>query len=125
MKKIVIAVGSHFSGKSKTINKYLKPKLGIGQRDHKFFRNNQNGFILSQSFEEADRDVDYVINGYAGFDLLVLAARPAHENPSFLVEAKKKFSAAGYRISEVVITQSNDDKYYYDRADEILNHLDH
>lgn len=124
MKKIVIAVGSHFSGKSKTINKFLKPKLGIGERSRRFSRNDQNGFILSQSFEEADRDVDYVINGYTGFEILVLAARPAHENPSFLEEAKEKFTNAGYRVSEVFISKNDDNGYYDDKADEILNLLD-
>lgn len=124
MKKIVITVGSHFVGKSKTINKYLKPKLGIGPRKHKFIRNNQNGFILSQSFEEADRDVDYVIKNYAVYELLVLAARPAHEKPSFLEEAKNRFSSAGYRVSKVVINQNTDETYYNDMADKILNYLD-
>ena len=124
MKKVVIAVGSHFAGKSKTINKYLKGKLKIGQREHKFIRNNQNGFILSQSFEEAERDVDYVVKNYAVYELLVLAARPAYEDHSCLIEARAKFSSAGYRVSEVIINQNSDETYYEDRADEILKYLD-
>lgn len=124
MKKAVITVGSHYVGKSKTINKHLKPKLGIGEREHKFTRKNQNGYILSQSFEEADRSVDDVINNYSGYDLLVLSARPANENPSSLEEAKKKLSGAGYRVSEVFINHDVNDTYYNGKADEILKHLD-
>lgn len=82
MKKAVIVVGSHYAGKSKTINVHLKQKLGIAKHEHKFTRNGKAGFILSQSFEEADRDVDYVIKKYVAYDLLVLSARPAHERPS-------------------------------------------
>jgi hypothetical protein len=121
MKKAVIVVGSHFVGKSKTINKHLKPKLGIGEREHKFIRNSQNGYILSQSFEEANRDVDYVINNYSGYELLVLSARPAHENPSLLADARTKLSHAGFRVSEVFIN-SNDNND--SKANEILRHLD-
>lgn len=36
MKIAVIVVGSHYAGKSKTINKYLKPRLKIRSRAHKF-----------------------------------------------------------------------------------------
>ena len=32
MKNAVIVVGSHFHGKSKTINKYLKPRLGLTEK---------------------------------------------------------------------------------------------
>lgn len=124
MKKAVIAVGSHYAGKSKTINKYLKKILGIGEFEHKFIRNNKNGFILSQSFEEADRDVDDVISKYGGYELLVLSARPAHEKYSSLKEVLKKLSRAGYRVSEVQIDKNADEKYYIAKAKQILNCLD-
>ncbi len=65
MKKAVIVVGKHDVGKSKTINDHLKPKLRIGKHKHKFTRNGKEGFILSQSFEEAGRDVDFVVSKYS------------------------------------------------------------
>jgi hypothetical protein len=43
MKKAVIVVGSHHVEKSKTINNYLKLKLGIGEYAHKFILNGQKG----------------------------------------------------------------------------------
>jgi hypothetical protein len=123
MKKAVIVVGKHYVGKSKTINVHLKPKLGIGRKQHKFTRNGKAGFILSQSFEEADRDVDYVITEkkYLGYDLLVLSSRPADETASCLNELRTKLNSAGYSVGEVLV-QHNDD--YATKADEILEHLD-
>jgi hypothetical protein len=90
MKKAVIVVGSHYAGKSKTIRKYLKPKLSITEHEHKFTRNGNDGFVLSQSLEESDRDVDDLIKKYMDYDLLVLSARPANEMPSSLNELKVK-----------------------------------
>lgn len=126
VKKAVIVVGSHFAGKSKTINLHLKKKLGIGEKTHKFTRKGQEGFILSQSFEEADRDVDDVISNYTdAYELLVLAARPNNEDLSCLKEAKVKLSEAGYRVKEVFVSRGDDNDDYYDgKADEILGHLD-
>jgi hypothetical protein len=124
MKKAVITVGSHYVGKSKTINAYLKPKLGIGYYEHKFTRNNQTGFILSQSFEEANRDVDFMIKKFCTYELLVLSARPANEQPSLLEEAKHKLSAAGYRVSEVRINRNTDNAYFENKANEIIDYLD-
>ena len=46
-KKAIIVVGEHRSGKSKTINKYLKPKLNMRQTQHKFALGNCDGYILS------------------------------------------------------------------------------
>ncbi|MDP2895913.1 MAG: hypothetical protein Q8Q12_05050 [bacterium] len=121
MKKAVIVVGKHYVGKSKTINIHLKPKLGIERHQHKFTRNGKAGFILSQSFEEADRDVDSVMEKYSGYDLLVLSTRPADETGSCLSELRIKLNSAGYRVGEVVV-EHNDD--YAAKADEILQHLD-
>ena len=121
----MIVVGIHYAGKSKTIRKYLKPKLGIAEHEHKFPRNGTEGFILSQSLEEADRDVDYVTKKYMVYDLLVLSARPAHEMPSCLNELTAKLQAIGYRVSEVPVERTDDENYYDGKADEILNRLDH
>ena len=121
MKKAVIVVGKHYVGKSKTINIHLKAKLGIGRYQHKFTRNGKAGFILSQSFEEADRDVDYVIKKYLAYDLLVVSTRPADETGSCLNELRIKLNSAGYSVGEVLV-EHNDD--YAGKADEILQHLD-
>jgi hypothetical protein len=126
MKKAVIAVGSHYVGKSKTINIHLKPKLGIGRFHHKFFRNNQIGYILSQSFEEADRDVDEFVKKYSHYELLVLSARPPSETPSCLTEIQSKLGNSGYRVNlvRVIKVLENSDRYYNDRSDEIIEYLD-
>jgi hypothetical protein len=123
MKKAVIVTGTHYVGKSRTINNYLKPKLGIGIREHKFTRNGQDGFILSQTCEEADRDIDDVIKRYSHYELLVLAARPRHETHSYFNQLSSKLSNAGYRVDEVVIS-SKDSMHYEQKATEIIGYLD-
>ncbi|WP_125719079.1 hypothetical protein [Pseudoalteromonas rubra] len=124
MKNAVIVVGSHYVGKSKTINLYVKPKLGLSQRAHKFERNGLHGFILSQSFEEAERDVDYVLEQYGQYDLLVLACRPANETPSDLIEATKKLKKAGFDVYTVSIRHHDNEEYYDGKANEVLASLD-
>jgi hypothetical protein len=52
MKKAVIVVGSHFSGKSNTITKYFKPLVGIQGNKRAFNLNGEVGRVLSQSLEE-------------------------------------------------------------------------
>jgi len=124
MKKAIILVGSHFTGKSKTIRCYLKPKLGIDENEHRFVRNGQDGFILSQSFEESGRDVDYVIEKYGQYELLILSARPAEEIASCLHRARTQLEAAGYRVNEVNISPGEPDSFYDQKADEIIELLD-
>ncbi len=124
MKRAVIVVGSHYVGKSKTIREHLKPKLGISVDAHIFKRNGQNGYILSQSLEEANRAIEDVIKNYSYYDLLVLSARPEQETPSSLKHARSKLSSAGYRVNEVHIERGTDENYYNRKADEILRHLD-
>src|SRR6185369_11011568 len=102
LKIAVVVVGSHYAGKSKTINKHLKPRLGIRSRAHKFILRRARGRVLSQSQEEAAKrsgfarsqsleesrrtsaDVRALIRAYSSFDRLVLAARPSDETPSLL-----------------------------------------
>ena len=124
MKKAVIVVGKHYVGKSKTINNHLKPKLKIGKRNHKFSRNGQEGFILSQSFEEAGRDVDFVVSKYSHYELLVLSARPANKSTSCLDEAESKLKKAGYQVNLVYVSKTTDNMHYDDKADEIIKYLD-
>jgi len=124
MKNAVIVVGTHYAGKSKMINNHLKRKFKIGKRKHKFSRNGKEGFILSQSFEEAGRDVDFVVSKYSHYDLLVLSARPSNETPSCLVEAESKLKNAGYQVILVYVSKTTDNKHYDDKADEIIKYLD-
>ena len=123
MKQAIIVVGSHFSGKSKTINVYLKQKLGLSEKSHIFNLKDKEGFILSQSFEEAERDIDYVIKKYSYYHYLVLAARPKNETPSDLEEALVKLSAAGYTVHTVIINQEIEESYYDTKANEIIRYL--
>ncbi len=123
MKKAIIVVGSHYVGKSKTIRQYLKPKLGIGRNKHKFSLNGIAGYILSQSFEEADRNLDKTIQRYNIYGLLVLAARPSNEKKSFLKELKLKLHKAGFVVSEVLIERTDEESYYEHKASEILMEL--
>jgi len=123
MKKAVIVTGTHYIGKSRTINNYLKPKLGIGIRKHKFTRNGQDGFILSQTCEEAGRNIEDVVNNYRFYEFLILAARPRYETPSCLDHLISKLTKEGYRVDEVVIS-SKDSVHYEQKATEIIGYLD-
>ncbi|SBS28870.1 hypothetical protein MSP8886_01343 [Marinomonas spartinae] len=123
MKSAVVVIGSHFVGKSKTINVYLKPKLGLTQKAHVFTLNEKDGFILSQSFEEADRSVDEVIKKYGKYYYFVVAARPKNEEPSNLCEVLEKLSNAGFIVHTVIIDPNDNEIYYDKKADEIINYL--
>jgi len=124
MKQAIIVVGSHYSGKRKTINVYLKPKLGLSERDHIFTIDENDGFILSKSIEEAERDVDYVIEKYSDrYHYLVLASRPEDEEESDLAEALVKLSKAGFVVHTVIINPENNEDYYDEKADEIKRYL--
>jgi hypothetical protein len=124
MRKAVIAVGKHYVGKSKTINKYVKPKLGVGAKGHIFTYKGQSGFILSQTFEEAEREIEATVHKYSGYDLLILAARAPGENPSCLNELIETLEQADYQVSTVDIVKAPNEDYYEGKADEIISNLD-
>lgn len=124
MKKAVVVVGSHYVGKSRTIREHVKPQLGIGIDDHIFNRNGQRGFVLSQTFEEANRDIATTVSRYSHYELLILAARPAHEDPSCLTELKAELENAEYEVSTVEVFANLEDNYYDAKADEVIAHLD-
>lgn len=123
MKKAIIVVGSHYSGKSRIINKFLKPKLGIGSHEHRFTFKGRDGFILSQSFEESSRDVDYVTNKYGNYHYLVLACRPNNEPDSYLDEAIQQLTGFGFLVKTVKVQRTNDDDYHDEKASEIIRKL--
>jgi hypothetical protein len=141
LKIAVIVVGSHYAGKSKTINKHLKWRLGIRSRAHKFTLRGACGKVLSQSREEAARrsgfarsqsleesrrtsaDVRNLIRAISSFDRLVFAARPSDEKPSFLPLLKSSLGANGFRVFLVRGVPNRPDRFYAERAKEILRHL--
>lgn len=105
MKIAVILVGAHHVGKSLTINHLLKPMLNISPDTHIFKVKDKTGFILSQSAEEAARDVEATVEKYADYDLLVLAARPYSDPESKLKLLRTMLQKASFTTSEVAIHQ--------------------
>jgi len=122
MKIAVIFVGSHFVGKSLTINEFLKPLLGISGRTRFFVLDEKHGCVLSQSFEESGRDAEDRIEAYAHLDLLVLAARPATERASKLTLVEKCLRKKGFTVHHIQITKG-DKKHYESFANKALQLL--
>ena len=120
-KKSVIVVGSHFSGKSLTINKHLKPMLHIKERAHIFNPPGKKGFVLSQSSEESGKDVEQLIEKYAHFDLFILASRPETDKLSNFKETRAALEKASFLVYVVVV---HDKKEAPAKAKEILKLLD-
>jgi hypothetical protein len=126
MRKACVVVGSHYSGKSRTL-RILKQKLGIGNKRY-FTRNGQSGGVLVQTCEEAEGNVKDRVEKYSLCDYLVLAARPANESLSYLAELEAELKRAGYRVKVLHIVKPRDknfaDEYYGGIADEIIAYLD-
>lgn len=143
MKRAVIVVGSHYAGKSKTINKYFKRMVGLTTRARKFNLRGTSGRVYSQSREEASRlhgyarsqsleesgrtarEVLRLIRANAHYKLLVLAARPENEKPSCLPVLKSGLRAAGFRVFLVRVVAKQPERFYAERGREILRHLSH
>lgn len=127
MANAVIVVGSHYAGKSRTINEFLKPELGIGRYVRKFIRRKQNGLIRSQSLEETniqEEEVADVVERLAHYDLLVFAARPANEKRSYLNTLTNVLKVKGFTVSHVDVVGSQLEQYYKEKANDILQYLD-
>ena len=124
-KKIaVIVVGSHFSGKSRTISKYLKHLLGMAKRQRIALWNGFNIYIKSQSLEESDSSIDNWILKWQEFEILVIACRPENEMKSYLQLIKNKLQIVGFTIYEVHISKTNyNEDYYQNKAQEIKAHF--
>jgi hypothetical protein len=127
MKKAVIVVGSNHVGKSKTINLYLKKRLGLSVYERKI--RNTNGYILSQSLEEKFgmiisqsleekdiKDLTSVILRYKDYNRLVIAARPEDEKPSVCKELKNGLENEGFKVHIVRIKKTDEEKYYDDKG---------
>ena len=107
----IIVVGQHFTGKSKTINQYLKPLLGLTGNQRNFIFGRCQGCVLSQSREESGIELNIKI--YVKFDILVLAARPEFDNISKLNEIKNKLENEGFDIEEILIEKNEKNELYY------------
>lgn len=126
MKKIVLVVGSHHSGKSKTINAYLKPLLGLPKNSsaHQFLLNNQKGNVLSQTFEENFyRKASDVVKYFKKYELLVLPARPRQETRSYLNEIYALCTQNGYLVQEFLVHSTMTDTQYSECAKLMFNFL--
>ncbi|MFL0806935.1 MAG: hypothetical protein K6L60_06570 [Oceanobacter sp.] len=133
MKKAVIVVGSHCVGKSRTINQYFKPMIGLSGRQ----RNFSHGRVLSQSIEEREgrvlsqtleekglNSVKEFVEKYADLKYLVCAARPDGEKLSFYKELKASLLGLGYQVETVRIIKDQPDSFYEGKAQEIYSFLE-
>ena len=121
-KMAIILVGKHYAGKSKTINKYLKPKLSIDEKQHKFEVENCKGFILSQTLEERNAFVEN-LERYKIYDVLVLPTRPENEPNSLFQAVKEKLKEFGFDIVVYEIEKDQEKNYYQEKATEIYNQI--
>jgi hypothetical protein len=132
MKKAVIVVGSHCVGKSKTINQYFKPLIGLSGRQRNFMNGRvlsqsieeREGYVLSQSLEEKGlNSVKEFISKYAIFNYLICAARPDCENPSLYKKLKSELERLGYQVKTVNIIKEQSESFYQAKAKEIYAYL--
>ena len=118
----IILVGEHYAGKSKTINKYLKPKLSIDEKQHKFEIENCEGFILSQTLEERNAFVEN-LDRYKNYDVLVLPTRPENEPNSLFHAVKEKLKEFDFDIVIYEIDKDQEENYYLEKATEIYSQI--
>ena len=137
MKKAVIVVGPHFSGKSKTIKKYFKPLVGLSGNQRTFDLNEKPGIVLSQSLEEkrlgrvlsqsieekGTADVEEFLSRYLFCQWLVLAARPLTAHGSHLKKLLSLLKSKGFSVLVVEVTKEQPESFYKQRAKDILAHL--
>ncbi len=122
-KKIAIIVaGKHHAGKSKTINKYLKPMLSLNERQHKFRLGNCEGFILSQTLEERNTFVEN-LKRYKIYDILVLPTRPENEPNSLFHAVKDRLKEFGFDVVIYEIEKDQEESYYQEKAIEIYDQI--
>jgi nicotinamide riboside kinase len=118
MKRAVIVVGSHYSGKSKTINKYLKKMFGISERARIFHIDGERGLVKSQSLEESRGDLEDLLDKCSEFRYVVLACRPTGERPSYQARVEKGLSKMKFNVSVVEVEEGQPEKYYRSKAED-------
>lgn len=116
MKRAVIVVGSHFSGKSKTINKYLKNKLGISEKSYIFHLDGERGLVRSKSLEEAGSDIEDFLKRCREFHYVVLACRPSEEKRSHQATISNRLAEMNFSVSMVEVLKGQSEKYYQAKA---------
>lgn len=119
----VLVSGSHYSGKSRIINTFLKPKLNIGIRQRIFWLNGKRGHIWAQSPEEKDCDLESMIAACHRYRLVVIPCRPPNESPSYLRGIRIRLRQIGFDVHEVSVIRSDEDRYHAGKAKEILDLL--
>lgn len=133
LKNAVIIVGSHGAGKSKTINQYFKPLIGLSGKQRNFSRGRvlsqsleeREGHVLSQSLEEKGlKSVKEFIEKYADLNYLVCAARPDRETPSLYKILKTELETKGFKVSKVEVFSGKEESFYQDKAQEIFTKLE-
>jgi len=97
-KVAVLVTGEKDAGKSKMINEYLKPKLGIEKDVAEFDFNVRKGVIMPFPLQHTESDLDS-LDMYEGYDIFVIAVRPETEKqkPSNQ-DVKNKLVDLGYRV---------------------------
>ena len=127
MKKAVILVGSHWSGKNSTINDFLKPMLKgldgevMGPNDHKFILNERRGCILSRSFEETLKEFLVYSEKYFRHELLVFADRPEAKQGSKSNPIREALEKAGYLVTAITIKGGDNQQHKAKEIFDILN----
>ena len=139
MKKAVIVVGSHYAGKSKTINQFFKPLVGLSGRQRRFYLANFAGAVFSQSLEErfgydgilfsqsleekGIRDVRAVVADCQHYQRLVFAARPENEAVSLYGSLKSELETQGFSVATVRVVRNQPEAFYADCAKQIIQQL--
>lgn len=137
MKKAVVVVGPHFSGKSKTIKKYFKRLVGLSEGQRSFTLRDKLGRVLSQSLEEkrlgrvlsqtAEEkrlpNLFEFLSRYLSCNWLVMAARPRDEPGSHYREIVATLKQSGFSVHTVYVRAGEPESFYKLRAAEILAHL--
>ncbi|TGK89989.1 hypothetical protein EHQ23_02410 [Leptospira bourretii] len=138
MKKAVIIVGEHFAGKSKTINKFLKPILKLGPKQRSFTLENLDGIIYSQSLEEKfgiiysqsleEKSIDEpgylkIINKVKEYNFVIMAARPENEPNSLKKNLVSDLRSRKFKIKSIDLIADQSDSYYNLKAKEAYQFL--
>ena len=137
MKKAVLVVGPHFSGKSKTINKYFKRLVGLSEKQRTFTLREKKGTALSQSTEE--KRLGHVISQsteekrlfglkefldkYLACQWLVLAARPEDEPGSNYKAICTILKKNGFSVKTVTVHPKQSAAFYKKCANDIHLYL--
>ena len=124
MKKAVIVVGPHFSGKSKTINKHFKHRVGLTEEKRKFTLKGKDGYVLSQSAEEKRlSNLQDFLKRYLKYHWLVLAARPEEKDESHYKSILAILKRNGFSVETVIVEKDQPESYYVGRGKSIFSHL--